>query len=268
MQIFDSQTVKTKIHGHFHVHTRLNLIGLVDQQQPKIIEEHKTNSTPRPRPFIVGQNAEARRGFLDNLVHCQTCGKAYQWDRNSQAYYAEHAEGCKVREWIAGFQLESMVACELKKWVTPKNVAETLRYQDHFRANRQEEQQRLTSELELLQQQTERHYQYRSNPHLISSHQLQLHTALEKANQRRMAYLEATLSQWENDQDLLNDDDALALCMLARDFADVWSSGSRAVRRKILHELISEIRLSQDNNQLGMETQWRILGFGQMEQND
>ena len=117
-------------------------------------------------------------------------------------------------------------------------------------------------ELEMLHRQSRRHYIYRANPDLISPYQLQLHAALESANKGRIARLEATLEKWQPSQNLLNDEDAEALFLLARDFEKIWSDGTCAIRRRIIQELSSELHLSTENHKLHLNCIWKIEGFG------
>lgn len=262
MQIFNTQTAHNLSEGNIHIHTRLNLVRM-----------NQTATQPMAKPLdeigrVRGelQNTTgflfARRGFLDGLITCGTCAEPYHWDRDSQAYTASHQKSCQEKTWLPGFQAESLVACELKKWLTPAHIGEVLRYQDHLRTQLKSEQNRLMCELELLHQQSRRHYYYRANPDLISPHQLQLHAALESANERRIAYLEAMLKEWRPSQNLLNDEDALALCILARDFGKIWSEGTRAIRRRVIQELNSELRISTQNQKLHLDSIWKIEGFG------
>lgn len=260
MQLFDSLTIPEQTTGNFFVHTRLTLIDPLDEEGAESLDSQDNEFLASPHQAAEA-DSETCRGFLDNLMACGSCRQPMTYNAEWRVYQADHLEDCPHLKPVSAFQVESLISSELKKMVTPQNVAASLRYQEKLRTQRQSERNRLRHELEMLRSQVKRHFRYRTHGHLISSHQEQLHSALEKANQRRITYLESALEAWVTGPQLLDEGDALALCLLAKDFENIWSYGTRVTRRRIVSELLSKVLLFPSNDHCQLEYHWKIYGL-------
>lgn len=261
MQLFDSNSFESHDSDHFHVHTRLNLIGFLNQgdEWENDLQSSETSELDYHQPFAA--ISEARRGFLSHMLECGTCHQAFFWLRDHQAYHANHTADCSAQSPLQGFQMESMVGSGLRRMVTPANISAILRYQEQLRNKQQSESLRLRIEINQLRQQVQVQGQFLTNS--LESHRLQLRSALDKTNARRIQYLESALERCESGPELLSDGDALAFCLLARDFNQIWSNGTRAVRRRILHETVSKIHVYHRDAHPELEFRWKVIGLEQ-----
>jgi len=263
VQLFDSNSFQSQDGDNFHVHTRLNLIGFLTQEdQWEEPLQSAENQEPDYHPSLTGIS-EARRGFLSHILECSSCHQAYYWMRDKQIYHANHTEDCSNQEPLQGFQIESMVGSTLRRVITPANVSAILRYQEQIRDRRQSEALRLRIEINQLRQKTQVQGQFQDGLQAIETHRSQLRSALDRTTSRRIHYLENALARWESGPELLNDGDALAFCLLARDFNQIWSNGTRAVRRRILHETASKIHVYYRDAHPELEFRWKVTGMEQ-----